>query len=239
MKHLGVIDWGIGGVSVLRELQSKFPRTSFTYYSDTGAPPYGTLSHSALTQRLEVVVDRLVARGVDGVVLACNAASTVLMRGVTFSVPTLGMIEPSVNLAVTSRAKRIGVVGGRRTIRSRVYRNALAERGIDVVQRIAQPLSAAIERGHFRTPAFAALVEDIVRPLRDVDALLLACTHYPAALAAFALHLPGVHLLDPAREVALSVRARWSIKPSEASLTMLTSGDKRSMHRSARLAWGR
>ena len=66
------------------------------------------------------------------------------------------------------------------------------------MSRVAQPLSAHIEAGRTGTTQFQTDLARIVAPLRQVDALVLACTHYPAAGRWFAAALPGVRLIDPA-----------------------------------------
>lgn len=238
VKHIAVLDWGIGGISVLRALQTRLPRSEFTYFSDAGFTPYGRLTTTALRARLEFVVRRLRQDGADGVVFACNAASTSLSREHAFALPVIGMIEPAIELVRQSRATQVGIVGGRRTILSRVYLRGLARDGVRVKQRVAQPLSAAIERGDFRNAKFEALVQHIVRPLKECDAVLLACTHYPAAIDIFARCLPHVRLLDPAERVATAVTRAWSVQPTKARLHLRTSGDARAMHRAIQCAWG-
>lgn len=238
MKHLGVVDWGIGGVSILRALEASLPGASFTYYSDSGFTPYGRLSAHALRERLDVVIKKLARQGVEGIVLACNAASTTLANGATYAVPAVGVIAPAVELLKRRRAKHIGIVGGRRTVLSRVYPRALAGSNIHVIQRIAQPLSAAIERGEFRNAAFERQVERIVSPLKHCDAVLLACTHYPAAYNVFENALPGVAIVDPASYVAASVAKTWTVTPSKGRTRFETSGDARAMRTAIRIAWG-
>ena len=108
----------------------------------------------------------------------------------------------------------LGVVGGARTIRSGLYRRALATPRRRVIQRIAQPLSAHIEAGRVGTPAFERDWARILGPLGRANAILLACTHYPSAGEAFRRMAPRALLLDrrsrgghPHRSLALAARA--------------------------------
>src|SRR5260370_39564965 len=76
-----IIDWGIGGLSVWRQARRLRPETAFVYLSDTGSLPYGTLSGADLAVRLEQLILHARARwGSETILLACNAASTVLDR---------------------------------------------------------------------------------------------------------------------------------------------------------------
>jgi glutamate racemase len=195
-----IVDWGIGGLGVRSALRALAPELPIAYLSDAGAPPYGMLSRDVLRARLVSIATQAKAGGAALLVVACNAASSVL--DAPLPLPVVGMVEPAVELVRASGCASVGVVGGRRTILSGVYRRRLGALGLDVRQRVAQPLSALIEAGQTSGDEVDALVARLVRPLAGVDALLLACTHYPAARGAFERALPGTRLLDPAEAVA-------------------------------------
>lgn len=236
--HLGVLDWGIGGVGLLRELDAAAKGLDVTYVSDTGAAPYGRQRPDALAERIGAIVEALAARGCTRVALACNAASTVLPRLGETRIPVEGILAHGI-ASVPERARRVGVVGGRRTIRSGILRRALARPGRVITSRVAQPLSAHIEAGRIGSHEFHDDLRAIVRPLRGVDALLLACTHYPAAARAFEAELPGTRLLDPARRFASALaRASDGAKAACGARQFLTTGAPDEMISAAQLAWG-
>ncbi len=235
---LGVIDWGIGGLGLVRELDEVAPGLPITYWSDAGVTPYGRLPSAALAARLRVVVDELVRRGCTHVALACNAASTVAARLADAPVPVDGIIPHGLAAVPSTMRGVVGVVGGRRTIRAGAYRRGLARAGRTVVSRVAQPLSAHIEAGRIGSAAFEADLARIVAPLRGARGLLLACTHYPAASAAFAAALPGTTLLDPAGTFAAALARALPSTGQGGERTFVTSGDARLMRTAARLAWG-
>lgn len=236
---LGVVDWGIGGVGLVRLLDDAVPGLPVLYWSDTGAVPYGLVPTAELAARLRLVVGELAARGCTEVVLACNAASTVLDRLAGAAVPVSGVIAAGI-AAVPEGAGVVGVVGGRRTIASGAYRRGLAGAGRTVVSRVAQPLSGHIEAGRVDTPAFAADLHRIVAPLRGADAVVLACTHYPAAAHRFAAELPGTVLVDPVVGVAeaLARRHPGAVGQVAGNRTFLTTGDPGAMADAAHRAWG-
>lgn len=238
MQRLGFLDWGIGGIGIFLALRRRRPDVPILYWSDTGAPPYGRLTAQDLAARVSRVVRLMAARGATHVVVACNAASTVLPRLDDLPIPVLGVIEPAIALAQAHGARGLlGVVGGARTIRSGLYRRALATRGRRVVQRIAQPLSAHIEAGRAGSEAFARDLRHILAPMAQADAILLACTHYPSARAAFKAEAPQATLLDPAQSVVKAVLARWSL-PRGRGDRFLTTGSPAKMRLAARDAWG-
>lgn len=235
---LGVVDWGVGGLGLVRLLDAAAPGLPIVYWSDTGATPYGLVPTSALAGRLRSVVADLAGRGCTEVVLACNAASTVVAHLRAGPVPVTGIVSSGI-AAVPAGADRVGVVGGRRTVASGVYRRGLARSGRTVVSRVAQPLSGHIEAGRTDTPAFAEDLRRIVAPLRGTDAVVLACTHYPAAVDRFAAELPGVDLVDPVVPLAAELARRHaaSVSGPPGGRTFLTTDDPAAMARAAQLAW--
>jgi len=238
--RLGIVDWGIGGLGLLGHLDRRLPDLDVVYWSDTGSVPYGLQPTGALAARLRSVVDALAGRGCTEVVLACNAASTVVDRLGAAPVPVAGIIASGVAAVPADLDGTVGVVGGRRTIRGGAYRRALARPGRRIVCRVAQPLSAHIEGGRIGTEAFRRDLEAIVRPIRGADALILACTHYPAAAADFAAALPGTTLLDPAAQLAeeLVDRLGSATRRGPGERVVLTTGDPGLMRTSAHAAWG-
>jgi glutamate racemase len=237
--RLGIVDWGIGGLGLLGHLDRRLPGLDVVYWSDTGSMPYGLQAAAELATRLSAVVDELAGRGCTEVVLACNAASTVVGRLGGTPVPVAGIIASGIAAVPADLAGVVGVVGGRRTIRGGAYRRALARPDRSVVSRVAQPLSAHIEAGRMGTDAFRRDLRQIVAPLRGADALILACTHYPAAAGAFAAELPGTMLLDPAEQLATELVARLGdqVGPGRGERTILTTGDPALMRTAAEAAW--
>jgi glutamate racemase len=237
MQRLGFLDWGIGGVGIFRVLRRLRPDVPVLYWSDTGATPYGRVPAVDLAARITRVVQAMADQGATQVVVACNAASTILPRLDDSAVPLLGVIEPAIGLARKHGEGLLGVVGGARTIRSGLYRRALTTGRRRVVQRIAQPLSAHIEAGRTGTVAFARDLRRILAPLAHADAILLACTHYPSVGADFQALAPRAVLLDPAAAVAEAVLARWSL-PRGRGDRFVTTSSATEMRRAARTAWG-
>ncbi|MDT5052631.1 MAG: glutamate racemase [Mycobacterium sp.] len=238
---LGIVDWGIGGVGLVRALDQLAPGLPLLYWADTGVIPYGRMGTDELTARLTSVVAALAEMGATEVVLACNAASTVVGRLGTAPVPVEGIIGHGVASVPEEIAGPVGVVGGRRTIAGGHYRRGLARPGRMVLSRVAQPLSAHIEGGRAGSPHFLADLTRILAPLRRVDALVLACTHYPAASRWFAAALPDTLLIDPAERLAAAVAERHPNTRTAlrlASRAFFATGDPDAMKRGAESAWG-
>ena len=225
---IGLVDWGIGGLGIARDLDAPF-----LYLSDTGSTPYGKLDRRALASRLRKAISFLRDRGADRVLLACNAASSVLPDLADLQ-PVSGVIQPTIDLVAAMRVRSVAIVGGRRTILSRAYANGFRAHRIRVVQKIAQPLSAMIERGQQNSRAFERAVREILRDTQTADALVLACTHYPAAMPVFE-ELFGGRVIDPAPAILRSIRPH---EKSSARTQIFTTGDPRAMKLAATAAWG-
>jgi glutamate racemase len=238
---LGVIDWGIGGLGLVRALDQAAPGLPVLYWSDAGATPYGRMQVNELAGRLTAVVDALAERGATEVVLACNAASTVVGKLAASAIPVEGIIEYGLASVPEELTGQVGVVGGRRTIAAGHYRRGLARRGRVVLSRVAQPLSAHIEAGRTGSPEFRSDLVKILGPLRRVDALVLACTHYPAARRWFAAALPHAQLIDPAERLAAALAERHPHTQKNSprgQRVFLTTGDPKAMRQGAARAWG-
>lgn len=237
---LGVIDWGIGGIGVVQALDRSAPGLPVFYWSDAGATPYGRMRTAELSARLSSVIEALAGLGATEVVLACNAASTVTDRLGSAALPVEGIIDHGISSVPDELTGPVGVVAGRRTIASGHYRRGLARSGRRVLSRVAQPLSAHIEAGRVGSAPFRADLARIVAPLRATQALVLACTHYPAAAEWFAAALPGVTLIDPADRLAAAVAARHPSARTgpPAERVYITTGDPDAMRRGAATAWG-
>lgn len=238
--RLGVLDWGIGGIDFQARLRARHPDVAVIYWSDSGATPYGKLGREALAVRVAHVAAALRDLGATHVVVACNAASTVLdhpaIAGV--GVEICGVIVPAIAATLADPARVVGVIGGRRTIASGMYRRGLTAGGRRVISRVAQPLSAMVERGELDSPAVLETLRGILGPLRRTQALVLACTHYTALLPAIQGLLPGVRIVDPAAATLAEVERRWCLSGHGAEDMFLTTGDPAAMQLAARLAFG-
>lgn len=234
-----VLDWGIGGFGVVRALRERDPGLPIVYVSDAGFTPYGRVPAGALAARLGALLGRFAGLGAERAVLACNAASTVTHLVQAGSLEVLDMLDAGVEVALGAGLPRVGLLGGARTVRSGSHRRRLAALGVTVRARIAQPLSARVERGDLASPGLEADVARIVTPLRRERAVLLACTHYPAIEGVLQRHLPGVRLLDPARAVAERVCPIASAAGAPAlRVRAFTTGSPEATRAGARAAFG-
>jgi glutamate racemase len=238
-----VMDWGIGGLSVYREIKRCDPQRSIVYFSDSGSTPYGKMPPRELETRVTDVCENFLQKGVHEIVIACNAAGTVAprlrSRYANTGLRIVDVISSGIRMTKSTPLRRIGVIGGRRTIRSQIYQRALSTLKRKVIGRVAQPLSALIERGELDTLLMHETLREVLYPLRHVDGLLLACTHYPAIAHLIQPLVPNCKILDPsattAKELIGQKRSQRHAGPPDL---FLTTGDPVQSRRVAALAFG-
>jgi len=239
---LAVLDWGIGGMGFYRLFKESYPDAGICYLSDSGSTPYGKQKKEELLQRLERISCFLKSRGITHLVVACNAMSTILpfwhLRKSDSAIQVTGVILPTLSAIEDFKDKKIGVVGGRRTVLSGAYSRPLRKTSNTVTQRIAQPLSALIEKGEKDTIAFKTELKKIMQPLIHSNILLLACTHYPAAIESFKELVPNAVMIDPAYETLHRIVSNWNILSTSSSDQFYTTGDIEEMRVSSHKAFG-
>ena len=235
---IGVLDSGVGGLSVLREVRRTLPGEHLLYVADSAHSPYGDRDAAFINARVGAIADFLMARGAKAIVVACNTATGVAVDGLRqrLHVPVVA-IEPAVKPAAqVTRTGKIGVLATSRTLDSDRFARLVTTHaaGLDVLEQPCPGLVEQIEAGDFTGPATRALVERYVGPLRDagVDALVLGCTHFPFVVALIReVAGPGVTIIDPsaavARELARRLEAAGltSANHADGRETFLTTGD--------------
>ena len=236
MKKLAIIDWGVGGISIYKLVKEELG-LPVVYFSDTGATPYGKMTRDQLAGRLNQVLRFLKGHSVTHIVIGCNAASTALAYLDDGGLTIEGVIEPAVEMTIKLKPKRLGLIGGRRTVVSGVYRRAFAKRGIEVGQRIAQPLSGMIESGDIGSEELRDAARRMLRPIRNSTHILLACTHYPAITGLLQeMVSPETRFIDPAGELVVKI-AEWRLEHGDSD-EFFTTGEVRQMKSAAKKAFG-
>lgn len=184
-RPIGVMDSGVGGLSVLRHIHRLLPHESLTYVADSQYAPYGSLSPEKITERCFAVADFLIAQGIKVLVVACNTATAAAITGMRarYDLPIIGM-EPAVKpAAAASKNGIIGVLATVGTLKSAQFAALLESygRNVEVVTQGCIGLVECIERGETNTDSTKALLTSYCTPLLEAgaDTIVLGCTHYP------------------------------------------------------------
>ena len=213
---IGVMDSGMGGISVLRELAGLLPHENFVFYGDSANAPYGSRSTEEIYQLTEQVVQKLLKRGVKAVVIACNTASSAAGARLRAEYPELPIvaIEPALKPAVIAcPGGRVVVLATEATLRERKFAGLLEEwkEKAEIIKLPLPGLPEFVERGELDSPQLRKFLQGDFAQLADrpVDGVVLGCTHYPFVRKVIAELLgPQVKVFDGAAGTARQLRRR-------------------------------
>lgn len=215
---IGVLDSGLGGLSLLPALHAELPQESLCYVADSGNAPYGDRCASWITERSAQIIRFLERQGCKAVVIACNTITAIAVERLRrrFDIPIIA-IEPAIKPAVAlSRSGVVAVLATTRTLGSDSLQR-LRERHGDGRRVLFVPcpgLADHVERGELHSPGLLAKLRDLLTPALEqgADTLVLGCTHYPFLIDAIAeVAGPQVRIIDPSPAVAAEVRRRLAI----------------------------
>ncbi len=189
---IGVFDSGFGGLTILQGFLKELPEYDFIYLGDNARTPYGNKSLNVIYQYTRQAVEFLFRNGSRLIILACNTASAKALRKIQQEwLPVhypdrrvLGVVIPLAETAVEiSRHGRIGVIGTRATIESKVYEQELRklETDLSIYSQPCPLLVPLVEENWAGKPETTMILKKYLRPLKSchIDTLIPGCTHYP------------------------------------------------------------
>ncbi|MGF1638008.1 MAG: glutamate racemase [Cyclobacteriaceae bacterium] len=216
-EPIGIFDSGIGGLTVARAVNKLMPYENLIYFGDTAHLPYGDKSTAAIQAYSIKICDILLKSGCKVILIACNSASAAafeLIKEYTGKKACVfNVIDPVVNyLREKYHDSKIGLIGTRQTVHSNVYKKKIDDlgNGIDL-QSLATPLLVPmIEEGYINKQISQDIIcEYLKNPiLKDIQALILGCTHYPLIKDQIAAYYHNsIEILDSSEVVAASLKA--------------------------------
>ncbi|PJD96023.1 MAG: glutamate racemase [Legionella sp.] len=209
---IGVFDSGMGGLTVLRALQAYLPMESFIYLGDTARLPYGTKSPDTIRHYAVQMARVLVERRIKALVIACNTATTAALphlQALLPDIPVLGVVGPGAQAAVAAtKNQKIYVLATETTIASQAYHQLITQYLPNAVvgDKACSVLVALAEEGMVNNTVAKEALKHYLADLKDEDAVLLGCTHFPVFKALLhELLPPGVTVVDSAQATAQSL----------------------------------
>lgn len=211
---IGVFDSGIGGLTVAREIMRNLPSEKIVYFGDTARVPYGSKSKETIIRYSRQIIRFLREQEVKAIVIACNTASAFALDEVRdeLDIPVLGVIESgAVVAAKETRNKRVGVIGTVGTVGSGIHETYLQKLDpeITVIGKACPLFVPLVEEGWLHDPVTFEVARRYLRELqeREIDTLILGCTHYPLLRSTIGEIMgEGVRLVNPAYETALELK---------------------------------
>ncbi|MGN8124100.1 glutamate racemase [Pseudomonas sp. 22082] len=207
---IAVFDSGVGGVSVLAEIQHLLPNESLLYLGDCGHIPYGEKTPEFIRQRCSVMAGFFREQGAKALVIACNTATVAGVADLRRDFPDWPIVgmEPAVKpAAAATRSGVVGVLATTGTLQSAKFA-ALLDRFATDVRVITQPCPGLVERiesGDLHSAELRALLKHYVDPLlaSGCDTIILGCTHYPFLKPMLKSMIPeSISLIDTGAAVA-------------------------------------
>ncbi|NOS84114.1 MAG: glutamate racemase [Ignavibacteria bacterium] len=213
-RPIGVFDSGVGGLTVVKELNRLLPNEKIIYFGDTGRVPYGNKSKETIIHYSLQVAYFLMKKKIKMLVVACNTASSVSLPTLKrhFHIPIIGVIEPGARSAIETTLKnKIGVIGTLGTVRSNAYKKALKKikGNVNVFQDPCPLFVHLAEDGWNKNKIAKMVADEYLKPLKDknIDTLILGCTHYPLLKDVIQKSVGNkVVLIDSGKETAKEVK---------------------------------
>ena len=236
MNPIGIFDSGYGGLTVFKNIRENLPQYDYLYLGDNARAPYGSRSFEAIYNYTLECVRWMFQQGCPLIILACNTASakalrTIQQKNLPLEFPekrVLGVIRPTAEVIGNfTQTQVIGILGTPGTVASNSYLMEIKKifPELKVFQQPCPLWVPLIEAGEENSLAADYLVEEylnsILKQDKNIDTLLLACTHYPLLEANILKHLPeGIRLVSQGAIIAASFKDYLSRHPEiESKIT--------------------
>jgi glutamate racemase len=210
---VGVVDSGVGGLTILRELLRELPGERFVYFGDTGNCPYGVRTEREIQELSFAAAQHLLNRGAKVIVVACNTISVSALAELRerFAVPFVGVVPAVKPAAERTRVGRVGVAATEASARGTYLQRLIRDHanGVQVLAVGCPRLVLLAEAGVLDGPEAERAVREAIQPLlaAQVDTLVLGCTHFPAMRAVFErVAGPEIEVIDSGAAVARQTR---------------------------------
>lgn len=209
-RPVGVFDSGLGGLTAVRQLMDVLPNEDIVYLGDTGRVPYGGRSKETIVKYAKQDMAFLTSLDIKAVVVACGTVSTTAFSEIEgkYGVPIIGVVTSAVQKAVeVTKNGKIGLIGTVASINSKAYEKLIYEKLKDAeVFAAACPLlvplveNGRVNRGDIM---IETAIREYLEPIKakNIDTLILGCTHYPLINDVIADFMgENVNLISPGAE---------------------------------------
>ena len=182
---IGVMDSGIGGLTVVRELQRILPGEDIIYFGDSANCPYGNKTADQIFELSCHMLQFLGSNGVKCTAVACNTISTMAERlRPCFDFRIISIVEEAAKYVIREKLSSVGLIGTEFTVASGKYAELIHQGNPDchVVGKGSPLLAALVDRGDFNQHDINLEITtqvDNILSREKVNDLILGCTHYP------------------------------------------------------------
>ncbi len=185
-RPIGIFDSGLGGLSCVKEIMRIMPNENVVYFGDTGRVPYGSRSQETLMKYVRQDIRFLKTFDIKMIIIACGTASSAVLPWIGDEVDTkiAGVVVPAARLAAAqSKTKKIGVLGTAATVRYGKYVDEIKNicPDAEVFQKACPMFVPLVENGYANSEVTKTIAHEYLQELKgkEIDTLILGCTHYP------------------------------------------------------------
>lgn len=214
-RPIGMFDSGVGGLTVYKEIKKELPTEKIIYVGDTKGFPYGSKSKEEIIDLSKKCIDFLIKKNVKMIIIACGTATSNALKEMQemYDIPIIGIIEPTVQYVKEKELKNIGVIATRGTIRSNAWENNLKAKleNINVYNRECPLLASMAEEGWTENEIAYLTVKEYLKDFKDIDSLILGCTHYPLYENIIKEILPNIEIINTGKTVAEYMKQNFKV----------------------------
>jgi len=204
-KPIGIFDSGVGGLTVFAQIMKTLPNENIVYFGDTLRAPYGDKSTEQLKKYSRQIIDFLKTYDIKALVIGCGTISAncaEYVKGLV-NIPVLDMVSPSIEDIISIKAKKIGIIATKATIDSKIHEKLIKKQNKDckVYARSCPLFVPVVEEGFADTAISDLVAKEYISYFldKDLDAMVLGCTHYPLLSSSIAKVFESkIRLIDPA-----------------------------------------
>lgn len=219
-RPIGVFDSGLGGLTVLKEINKILPNENIVYFGDTARVPYGSRSKDTVIQYTFQAINFLISKNVKAIVIACNTATARALKLAQekYDIPIIGVIEAGARTAAyTTKNNMVGVIGTQGTINSKAYNVEISKlnKDIRIIDKACPLFVPIVEEGWSNTDVAYLTAKRYLQELIDqgIDSLVLGCTHYPLLRKTIGEVVgDNIILVNPAKETAKDLEKVLQLK---------------------------
>ena len=211
-QKIGVLDSGVGGLTVVRAMQQLLPGEDVIYFGDSANVPYGNKDRSEILALMNKIRDFMEENEVKAIAVACNTLSTLYdVYAPERKTKIFSIVEAGAGRVLEDKLPEVGIVATDFTIKTGWYAKLIHEKdpSVKVYGAGNHMLATILDHGRFDE-----VPENLKQNLADLwkqgrpDHIILGCTHYPIVKDQFEEQAPGVTFIDPAFEMAKNMK-KW------------------------------
>lgn len=241
-RPLAMLDSGIGGLSILREVRRQLPHEDILYFADQAHVPYGPRSMAEIQGFCYGITEFFIRHEAKAIVIACNTASAAALYPLRERYPEMPFVgmEPAVKPAAErSRSGVIAVLATKTTFQGELFASVVGRfaQGKQVIPEVCPDFVQLVEAGELDSEVTRAAVHRHLDPLlaAGVDQIVLGCTHFPFLTPMLEeVAGPGVEIVDPsaavARQAGRVLAGMGNVPGRSGEVTYYSSGDLDAFH---------